>query len=83
MSGPPAAQWVHPVPLVRALALLASLPMPACRNAQRLTACSSLLLPQRALRTQPVVHYGFVPFVIIVGMSLEPRPSLLSLIQII
>ena len=28
VSGPPAAQWVHPVPLVRALALLASLPMP-------------------------------------------------------
>ena len=68
----------------RACPRLACLPPhAACRNAQRLTACSSLLLPQRALRTQPVVHYGFVPFVIIVGMSLEPRPSLLSLIQII
>jgi hypothetical protein len=36
-----------------------------------------------ARAAKPVVHYGFVPFVIIVGMSLEPRPSLLSLIQII
>lgn len=27
-----------------------------------------------------VAHYGFVPFVIAVGMSYEPRPHLLQLI---
>ncbi|KAJ1620484.1 hypothetical protein T492DRAFT_1077648 [Pavlovales sp. CCMP2436] len=26
-------------------------------------------------------HYGFIPFVIIVGMRTEPRPTLLQLIQ--